>query len=79
MKASAQTAATRTARPAAVMTAMAAQKRRGLRARLLAIPLFYKILVANAGIVLLFSLMATWLAVRWAATRKTPPACSMTR
>lgn len=31
--------------------------------RLLAVPLFYKILVANAAIVLGFSLMATWLAV----------------
>ena len=35
---------------------------RGLRERLLAVPLFYKILVANALIVLLFSLLATLLA-----------------
>ncbi|MFW6330563.1 MAG: ATP-binding protein [Gemmatimonadota bacterium] len=36
---------------------------RGLVARLLAVPLFYKILVANAILVLLFSLTATWLAI----------------
>lgn len=39
-------------------------RRRGLVARLLAVPLFYKILVANAVIVLVFSLLATWLAVQ---------------
>lgn len=32
--------------------------------RLLGVPLFYKILVANAAIVLVFSLLATWLALR---------------
>lgn len=37
--------------------------RTGLVSRLLAVPLFYKILVANAAIVLVFSLMATWLAI----------------
>lgn len=36
--------------------------------RLLALPLFYKILVANAVIVLLFSIMATWLAVELSGT-----------
>lgn len=35
----------------------------GLVERLLRVPLFYKILVANAAIVLVFSLLATWLAV----------------
>jgi two-component system sensor histidine kinase UhpB len=40
----------------------------GLAARLLAVPLFYKILVANALIVLIFSLTATWLAVRLSGT-----------
>ena len=35
----------------------------GFGARLLRVPLFYKILVANAAIVLVFSLLATWLAV----------------
>lgn len=35
----------------------------GLGARLLRVPLFYKILAANAVIVLVFSLLATWLAV----------------
>jgi two-component system sensor histidine kinase UhpB len=36
---------------------------RGIVARLLSVPLFYKILVANAIIVLVFTLLATWLAV----------------
>ena len=36
----------------------------GVAAWLLRIPLFYKILVANAAIVLVFSLLATWLAVQ---------------
>jgi two-component system sensor histidine kinase UhpB len=40
--------------------------RTGLIGRLLAIPLFYKILVANAAIVLVFSLLATWLSVELA-------------
>ncbi|MFO7893264.1 MAG: sensor histidine kinase [Longimicrobiales bacterium] len=37
--------------------------RSALTERLLRVPLFYKILVANAAIVLVFSLLATWLAV----------------
>ncbi|NIP81337.1 MAG: HAMP domain-containing protein, partial [Gemmatimonadetes bacterium] len=37
---------------------------RRIPARLLAVPLFYKILVANAIIVLVFSLLATWIAVQ---------------
>lgn len=45
-----------------------AASRHGLRARLLSVPLFYKILVANAAIVLVFSLAATWLAVEFAGT-----------
>lgn len=45
-----------------------APDRTELGARLLAVPLFYKILVANAVIVLLFSLMATWLAVQLSGT-----------
>jgi two-component system sensor histidine kinase UhpB len=42
------------------------QERRpsGLTARLLGIPLFYKILVANAVIVLVVTLVATWLSVQ---------------
>lgn len=36
--------------------------------RMLAVPLFYKILVANAGIVLVFSLIGTWLSIRLTAT-----------
>lgn len=40
----------------------------GFAARLLALPLFYKILVANAAIVLTFSLMAIWLAVELSGT-----------
>lgn len=43
--------------------------REGLRARLLAVPLFYKILIANAVIVLFFSLTATWLAVHLVGTQ----------
>lgn len=42
--------------------------RSGIRARFLAVPLFYKILVANAVIVLAFSLTATWLAVQLAGS-----------
>ncbi|MFW5947844.1 MAG: sensor histidine kinase [Gemmatimonadota bacterium] len=38
-------------------------ERPGLGARLLRVPLFYKILVANAAIVLVFSLLGTWIAV----------------
>lgn len=40
----------------------------GLTARFLAVPLFYKILFANALLVLSFSLLATWLAVRSTGT-----------
>lgn len=43
-------------------------KPNGLPARFLAVPLFYKILVANALLVLLFSMMATWLAVLFSGT-----------
>lgn len=43
--------------------------RNGLRRRLLAVPLFYKILIANAVIVLIFSLTATWLAVHLVGTQ----------
>lgn len=41
-----------------------ANRRRGLLERLLRVPLFYKILVANAVIVLAFSLLATLVVVR---------------
>ena len=41
---------------------------RGLGASLLSLPLFYKILVANAVIVLIFSIMATWVAVALSAS-----------
>ena len=46
--------------------------RRGIADLLLAVPLFYKILVANAGIVLVFSLIATWLSVRLTGTVEPP-------
>ncbi len=42
------------------------KSRSGLVDRFLAVPLFYKILVANAAIVLVFSLLATWLSVQLA-------------
>ena len=41
--------------------------------RLLAVPLFYKILVANAGIVMVFSLLATWLVARIGGSALVPP------
>ena len=44
-------------------TTSTADSARGLGERLLRVPLFYKILAANALIVLIFSLLATWLAV----------------
>lgn len=43
-------------------------RRRTLGQRLLALPLFYKILVANAALVLMFSLAAAWLAGRAAVS-----------
>lgn len=45
----------------------------GSGARLLRIPLFYKILVANAAIVLVVSLLATWLAVHLGSTGSAVP------
>jgi two-component system sensor histidine kinase UhpB len=51
--------------PEEVKTERAARPARsGLAGRFLSVPLFYKILVANAAIVLVFSLMATWMATQ---------------
>ena len=47
---------------------------RGLGERLLRIPLFYKILAANAGIVLVFTLLATWLAANLGGAGSSIPA-----
>lgn len=49
-------------------------RRRGLIGRLLGVPLFYKILAANAGIVLVFSLLATWLAANLGRAQSSIPA-----
>ena len=46
----------------------------GFGGRLLRVPLFYKILAANALIVLVFSLLGTWLAVQLRAVESTVPA-----
>lgn len=45
----------------------------GFAGRLLRVPLFYKILAANAAIVLVFSLLATWLAVQLGRVESTVP------
>jgi len=45
----------------------------GLGRRILRVPLFYKILAANALIVLVFSLVATWLAVALGGTESSLP------
>lgn len=42
------------------------RRQSGITERFLAVPLFYKILAANATIVLVFSLLATWLSVQLA-------------
>ncbi|HUG40751.1 MAG TPA: sensor histidine kinase [Longimicrobiales bacterium] len=51
-----------------------ADPRRTMAERLLGVPLFYKILGANAIIVLVFSLLATWLAMRavWSGAGAAP-------